>query len=1283
MGPLRPLLEKAFRSRSPAKAPETAAQNTETSSGEKHGLILLSEAGEGQVKGEFEVDIVAIHGLGGNNRLTWTDPSSGKLWLQDFLPSSLPGARVFSYGYPSEIAFGKSVAGVRHFALNLLAKLRLIIRDQALNIAYDRYPEVWVHSKGVVFFGTPHRGSSFAKPAKILGDIANVLLGRSGTRLFRGGINTDLLNTLKSGSEELLGVADTFTQRANALSIVTLYELQITPPLGNVIVPEVSAVIGVAHEERIPLYSNHRDMCRFDSPISQSYQLVAEILRKMANDVKAQRGKSGDSIDTGQSLDQGEKFCINQLNSIDMLGYQSRLDQRTEGTLVWVLKSPEYGNWLSTKGKRMLWITGYAGCGKTVLSSYIFQCLTETASPRSILCTFFFDGKIEQQHDPASFLRCLIYQIVSRRRKLLRLVRKRSDVQGMQLFGRFEALWDLFVELLHQESEVSVDIIMDGLDECHDRTQMVIVERIAHLLKSDISAQLKLLVTCRPNTPAIYALQNHKVECAWLQLESNTENISNDVRLVIQKRLEQLVQRGTCSSLEQHQLERILGSKADNTFLWISLVLQLLEQRRILTISDVEDAAERIPSDLTAVYDRYLELVPLEDRKLAGNTLRTIVTSTRPLNMEELQIAISLRMRSTYGKRSPLQNVQSVQTLLGPLIKVLDGKFHLVHQSLKEYLTDLVKREHDSLKARFGVDPEREALKMAGICMQYLTTDTQGSYSSSSLGGNDYSPTSPGADELAESQDLAKSEDRDQAFTLGYEDHLLFKEDTEVEIDQCSAYAEAHKFFDYAALTWAHHFAQGHALAGSDHHRAANELCDPKSACHAMWFRYFSLHNTTDEIFSGVQHPIVILSFFGLSVTLGRQIRTAQPGTSVIGKAIYGAAREGRSECLELLLEYMGASFKTDNCNVGQQSPLSAAAEFGHIDCVRVMSGSRLFTPNERDRRGRTALSLASGNGHKDIVEELLSDEATDPNLADKNGGTPISWAAVADAVDPLRRLLKHPKIVPDLSDRNGRSALSWAAGEGCLRAVDRLLKDKRVDVAKRDTQGWTPLMHAARQGQLEIVVKLIDSGRSKPDNRDVNLRNAASLAAEIQNYKILHKLHQSHPKTADVPDKDGWPPLAWALRPPGYPYNVKLLVQSKHVDINRKDNDGRSPISFAAGYGYADLTQLMIQTPEAELDSRDLTGRTPLSYAAGSGNTDVVALLLANEKIDPNSKDQSGRTPLSWAASAGHTATIHTLVRNPNVDSSMADGKGRSPLSYAESSGVPDAVLELQIRKP
>ena len=56
------------------------------------------------------VSIVFVHGLTGNRERTWTHPSTSCFWPSELLPSDLPDARIFTYGYDADVAHFFSAA---------------------------------------------------------------------------------------------------------------------------------------------------------------------------------------------------------------------------------------------------------------------------------------------------------------------------------------------------------------------------------------------------------------------------------------------------------------------------------------------------------------------------------------------------------------------------------------------------------------------------------------------------------------------------------------------------------------------------------------------------------------------------------------------------------------------------------------------------------------------------------------------------------------------------------------------------------------------------------------------------------------------------------------------------------------------------------------------------------------------------------------------------------------------------------------------------------------------
>lgn len=269
------------------------------------GISVLSPASEhGVTRSDLNLtlDIVAIHGLNGDKFRTWTEPASQKLWLRDFLPDELPRARVMTFGYNATAAFENSKAGIREHARHLLVSLMEareydsaskrplilmghslggLVLKQALIIAQHEslYRPIYQSVRGVIFFGTPHQGSSLANYATILARIPLILTNKPPPQL---------LEALRKESGELKSLTNNFKSllNANPFSVVSFYETRTLNGWKALVVEKTSALLTPpnetpTYEEQIPADATHRDICRFSSRENETYVAAVKSIKRL------------------------------------------------------------------------------------------------------------------------------------------------------------------------------------------------------------------------------------------------------------------------------------------------------------------------------------------------------------------------------------------------------------------------------------------------------------------------------------------------------------------------------------------------------------------------------------------------------------------------------------------------------------------------------------------------------------------------------------------------------------------------------------------------------------------------------------------------------------------------------------------------------------------------------------------------------------------------------------------------------------------------------------------
>jgi ankyrin repeat protein len=115
-------------------------------------------------------------------------------------------------------------------------------------------------------------------------------------------------------------------------------------------------------------------------------------------------------------------------------------------------------------------------------------------------------------------------------------------------------------------------------------------------------------------------------------------------------------------------------------------------------------------------------------------------------------------------------------------------------------------------------------------------------------------------------------------------------------------------------------------------------------------------------------------------------------------------------------------------------------------------------------------------------------------------------------------------------------------------------------------------------------------------------------MIAAVKGYKELVRALLSHGADANLADIYGWTPLMRAVAENRLGV-VHILLASKSVNVNARNDSGATALHEAAEKGYFEIAQLLI-TNNADVQSTDRKGRTPLIIAGASGHNDIVDLI-------------------------------------------------------------------------
>ncbi|KAE9578246.1 hypothetical protein CGMCC3_g5476 [Colletotrichum fructicola] len=1174
------------------------------------------------------LDIVAVHGFGGDPYQSWTSGKPGEreryMWLQELPPNLIHCTRIHTFSYSSKANDAADILHPEELTLTSKVLLRAIISaknedipivfiahdiggvlvKKALLIAEATEPyrsSIAKQCRRLIFFATPHRASTLASSWEDL--LFNILLASPTTSL---SMSMTYATQLKTFSIFIEDVSDKFTHLfpRHLINVYQQYdESKSSSPVDlQTILAEAS--LGLAHELNVPRQLGHLDICSF-SGSHATLSIISEFIQRETHSSYRQC-LSDISAVSPPSVIPDTKF--------DFFIREHDMSSRYL----------EFRNWIKDPSSRIITTSGGSGIGKGLIACALFRELQ-----KSSLCaayfSFSFSGSDYRRASTTQLLASVLLQLFDQepaRYSRIAGIHEAMLTSPPTAWTR-AALMTIFQSILEtKEGQSPLYLVIDGLHRC-DESWTVLLEAFLAIFKTDRHTKIKVAIFYQEREDLQEVLDSfgdYRLQGPVLVKEPPVLPLSEDLTnsltrcnpglLSLTPQIQAALDRSvaitsrTADFTASFDPEDIpLDAAAEMTCAFggltrfedggIVFIADTIKTRLLKLVAESQQHDAAIPENaqITAILIGYLSWKEL--RNPGEQALDDLPFIQRPGPSDLAPYAMGFwshhyrlcapsHPELTKVLLSKLEDIASLSRttpfLLASQLKLVDIATKLKESSVIQK-TDFEKAI--GMASRLGHEDVLGYLLDVCVFTERELCDLSEALRQASAHGHD--------NVVKKVLEHARSHERlntlplnallCQAALFGYE-------------------SQAKLFLEYGANVNAvidqktplqHAVENGHASV------VLYLLCEGKA-------------DVNPPAATETDAPIILAVAKGYQLVVEHLLRF-NAETQPPPDPLMVACVQGNESIARLLLDYdANANPEPD---IYKHSALYYVVRSGRVGSLVKRMFQSIESLSTLADIGEVFL-LASQYGFAEIVEECLS-------------------ASPAIMVDDV--------ALASYSDADNRTALHHAAERG-LKDIVVLLLDKggEVLVDAKDESANTPLALAALAGE-DCVVELLLSRGADPFLKMDSSRKVVNLVA-----------------ASDSPSTEGH--LA----------SVRRLLE-KGVDPNAKDDSERAPLHWAALNGKIDLTSLLLTTPGIDVDVKGRWGWNAFHFAADSGKSGEVQVseLLIHAGVDALLADVDDWLPIHVAARASFDVDLLQLLWERGPDSLKArTDDGRIALHFA-----------------
>ncbi|EXJ70448.1 uncharacterized protein A1O5_06517 [Cladophialophora psammophila CBS 110553] len=728
--------------------------------------------------------------------------------------------------------------------------------------------------------------------------------------------------------------------------------------------------------------------------------------------------------------------------------------KRYLNTGAWFVEGPLFADWM-TKPNSIIWLNGFAGCGKSILCATAIQhaFLHTRSDARKGIAFFYFTFDDESKQDESAMLRAVLLQLSGQ------VPEGSTDITELHTSypdttPPSRVLLEYLQRLIQRFTEVY--LFIDALDESPPSGKRPHVLRSLRAIQGWNLPGLHLLVTSRDELDirrALFGSQSPTAAEDAVKVVMNNEDIDRDIANYISGQLRD--DPDMQDWLQHHdKIRQALTEKAGGVFRWVECQFQIL-RRCPRSEYRLEECLASLPRTLDETYERMLSTIDSDYVDDAKRILTLVCFSVRPLTVPELMdgIAVDLSGSGWLDRRRRLHSADDLRRICPGLLAFNaaesdftgspdaddeDDRFtvltvHIAHFSVQEYIeSERIRQQKASVYALQRSSANLDILRICLVCL-----------------------LEPGLS----SRRLDRS---------------ILEEHPLARFAASSWYA----YYPYIASTTNN--VQELVLKLFDHQKGSFSNWVRLHDLDTPWVNEVKFHIESEHIAS----PLYYSSMLGFdwivreliaaeSDDVNREVLIHTLGGEN-GNALQAASLHGHTKVVETLLE-AGADV---NLRGGlHDNALQAASAGGHDAVIKLLLDKNADV-NAHGGKYNNSLYAASLNGHENAVLMLLRHGA-DPNVRGGLFGHPLQAASSRGHETIVQILLENNADVNAGGGRFG-NALQAAASAG-HENVMKILLSKGADVNAYGGNYGSALQAASARGRTDIVQMLLK------ENAEVN----------------------------------------------------------------------------------------------------------------------------------------------------------------------------------------------------